>query len=95
MVVERDEKGYPSTITTVAEDITDMIDLQDQLREKIRLLESISYKNSHMLRSPVASIIGLINSDRGKGYNEFPQPANTRLPETSNRKAGCSDTRNK
>jgi PAS domain S-box-containing protein len=61
MVVDRGEKDFPCTITTVAEDITDFIELQGQLREKIQVLESISYKNSHLLRSPVASIIGLIN----------------------------------
>lgn len=61
MVVKRNKTGNPCTITTVAEDITELTLLQDQLREKIQQLESISYKNSHQLRSPVASIIGLIN----------------------------------
>jgi PAS domain S-box-containing protein len=61
LVSERNEKGEPRTITTVAEDITAMILLRDELREKVELLESISYKNSHLVRSPVASIIGLIN----------------------------------
>jgi PAS domain S-box-containing protein len=61
VVSERDKQGYPCTITTIAEDITKLIELQDQLKEKVKLLQAISYKNSHMLRSPVASIIGLIN----------------------------------
>jgi len=61
IVSERDEKGYPSLITTVAEDITFVIDTQVKLKEKVQQLESISYKNSHQIRSPVASIIGLIN----------------------------------
>jgi len=61
IVSERDEQGNPSLITTVAEDITLVIDTQDKLREKVQQLESISYKNSHQIRSPVASIIGLIN----------------------------------
>ncbi len=61
IISEWDEKGNPSTITTVAEDITDVLQLQDQLREKVEQLEAISYKNSHLVRSPVASIIGLVN----------------------------------
>ncbi|HWZ15573.1 MAG TPA: PAS domain-containing protein [Mucilaginibacter sp.] len=61
LVSERNKKGEPRTITTIAEDITVMIQLRDELREKVELLESISYKNSHLVRSPVASIIGLIN----------------------------------
>jgi PAS domain S-box-containing protein len=61
LVSERNEKGEPLTITTVAEDITEVIQLRDDLRQKVELLESISYKNSHLVRSPVASIIGLIN----------------------------------
>ncbi len=61
MVCERDERGFPSLITTVAEDITEVIEMQNKLREKVQQLQSISYKNSHLIRSPVASIIGLIN----------------------------------
>jgi len=61
LVSERDKDGNPRTITTVAEDVTEMIQLQDEFREKVRQLELISYKNSHQIRSPVASIIGLIN----------------------------------
>lgn len=61
LVSKRNKRGDPCTITTVAEDITNMVYLQEQLKEKVQLLRSISYKNSHLLRSPVASIIGLIN----------------------------------
>jgi PAS domain S-box-containing protein len=61
LVTKRNKEGFPCTITTVAEDITAMMQLRDALKEKVELLESISYKNSHLVRSPVASIIGLIN----------------------------------
>jgi PAS domain S-box-containing protein len=61
LVSERDKDGNPCTITTVAEDVTEMIRMQDELREKVQQLELISYKNSHLIRSPVSSIIGLIN----------------------------------
>jgi len=61
MVTRRSKKGDPWTITTVAEDVTEMMLLQDKLREKVEQIQAISYKNSHLLRSPIASIIGLIN----------------------------------
>jgi len=61
LVSKRDKNGYPLKITTIAEDVTETVLLQDQLKEKIDQLTTISYKNSHLLRSPVASIIGLIN----------------------------------
>jgi PAS domain S-box-containing protein len=61
IVTERNEKGEPTTITSVAEDISDFIKVQNQLKEKVLQLEAISHVNSHMVRGPVASIIGLIN----------------------------------
>jgi len=61
LVTKRNKKGDPWTITTIAEDVTEMMLLQDQFKEKVQQLQAISYKNSHLLRSPVASIIGLIN----------------------------------
>jgi PAS domain S-box-containing protein len=61
IVTERAENGDPCTITRVVEDITELMRLKDELREKVQQLESISFKNSHLIRSPVASIIGLIN----------------------------------
>jgi signal transduction histidine kinase len=61
MVTDRDKDGNPCTITTILEDISDFIQLQDQLQEKVRQLEAISYRNSHEVRGPVASIIGLVD----------------------------------
>lgn len=61
LVTRRNKKGEPCTITTIAEDITEVALLQDQLREKVNQLETVSYKNSHLVRGPVASIIGLID----------------------------------
>lgn len=61
-VVERDKNGNPLTIITIAEDITEFIKLENQLKDKIEQLYVISWKNSHLLRDPVASIIGLVNS---------------------------------
>jgi len=38
-----------------------LIALEHQLEEKIKQLMDISWKNSHLLRGPVATIIGLVN----------------------------------
>jgi hypothetical protein len=43
------------------EDITNLVELQGQLEEKVEQLEAVSFKNSHLLRGPVASIIGLVD----------------------------------
>ena len=61
MVTERDKQGKPSTVTSVIEDITDFIELQDKLNEKVQQLDAISYRNSHTVRGPVTSIIGLVD----------------------------------
>ena len=60
-VLERDSNGNPSIICTIAEDITEIIILENKLKEKIKQLNDISWKNSHLLRGPVATIIGLVN----------------------------------
>src|ERR1700733_3329134 len=39
MVAERDKQGNPCTLTTVAEDVTNLIDLQQRLKEKVTQLE--------------------------------------------------------
>ncbi len=61
MIYERMDKNNICTIIRVAEDITRLIELQNALKEKVEQLETISFKNSHLLRSPVASIIGLVD----------------------------------
>ena len=61
MVTSRNKQGYPCTLITVAEDITNFIDLQQELKEKVDQLEAISWKNSHLVKGPIASIIGLVN----------------------------------
>ena len=61
MVSERNENEGTCIVTTIVEDVTELIQLQDQLRIKVAELDVVSFKNSHLLRSPVTSIIGLIN----------------------------------
>jgi PAS domain S-box-containing protein len=61
MVYEKDEINNICTVIRESKDVTEVVLLEDALREKVKQLQTISYKNSHLLRSPVASIIGLIN----------------------------------
>ena len=61
MIYERNHKNNICTIIREVEDVTKLIELQDELEEKVEQLKLVSYKNSHLLRSPVASIIGLVD----------------------------------
>jgi PAS domain-containing protein len=61
MVLKRKANGDIKSIVREVEDITYMMLLEQELKEKVDRLQTISYKNSHILRSPVASIIGLVN----------------------------------
>ena len=60
-VYERDEQGRAWKIASVAEDISKKMALEQKLKETVALLDKISYKNSHDVRGPVASILGLIH----------------------------------
>ncbi len=61
MVSERDENGEPLKITTVAQDVTDLVTMKKELDSHVAQLERISHVNAHELRGPVASILGLTN----------------------------------
>jgi len=61
MIYERSAKGTKCIIIREVEDVTELIELQDELKRKVAQLKEVSYKNSHLLRSPVASIIGLVD----------------------------------
>jgi PAS domain S-box-containing protein len=61
MVSERDKYGKPLKMTIVAEDITELVALQDELTMRVDQLEKLSHRNHHELRGPVASILGLAN----------------------------------
>jgi PAS domain S-box-containing protein len=70
MVIERKPDGKIKTIVREVEDVTYIIELEDQLKEKVEKLQTVSYHNSHMLRSPVASIVGLVNLVEEHGIGE-------------------------
>jgi len=61
MVHERNNKNNGLTIIREVEDVTKLMQLQQNLEEKVEQLKTVSFKNSHLLRSPVASIIGLVD----------------------------------
>jgi PAS domain S-box-containing protein len=60
MIYQKDEDCQTCTIIREIEDVTMLIKLETELEEKVEQLTLISFKNSHLLRSPVASIIGLV-----------------------------------
>ena len=59
MILERHDHVFK--IIREVEDVTQLVELQQELEERVRQLKMVSFKNSHLLRSPVASIIGLVN----------------------------------
>ena len=60
IVFERDG-DKPLKFTTVVQDITHVMQLEQDLAKKVEVLKEVSYKNSHELRGPVANIIGLVD----------------------------------
>lgn len=61
MIYERNPEKNICAIIREVEDVTRLVELQNRLKEKVDQLRLVSYKNSHLLRSPVASIIGLVD----------------------------------
>ena len=59
-VLEVDENQKPITCLNTAMDISEIVELRERLDVELRKLEIISYKNSHQLRGPVATILGLV-----------------------------------
>jgi len=61
MIHERRPDSNICTIITETEDITKLVELENELKKKAEQIQAISYKNSHLLRSPVSTIIGLLH----------------------------------
>lgn len=61
MIYEKNPVNHICTIIREVEDVTQLMKLQEELKAKVDQLKVVSYKNSHLLRSPVASIIGLVD----------------------------------
>ncbi|MGZ3764624.1 MAG: PAS domain-containing protein [Mucilaginibacter sp.] len=61
MILERNRSDHVFTIIREVEDVTKLVEVETELEEKIKQLKLVSFKNSHLLRSPVASILGLVD----------------------------------
>lgn len=61
MIYEKNPVNHICTIIREVEDVTQLVELQEELKAKVNQLKVVSFKNSHLLRSPVASIIGLVD----------------------------------
>ncbi|MDZ4758521.1 MAG: PAS domain S-box protein [Bacteroidota bacterium] len=66
--VVKDKKGRPSYLIGILSDITDMVNTQEELNSKndhlqkiIEELNTLVYRTSHDLRSPITSVMGLTN----------------------------------
>jgi len=55
------EDGHPVRIVGSAVDITAFQELKKKMEDSIKFLETLSLKNSHQLRAPVATVLGLIH----------------------------------
>jgi PAS domain S-box-containing protein len=58
-VSKRNKKGEAEEIIGSIQDISKYKALDDQIVKNIELLETLSYKNSHLVRGPVSTILGL------------------------------------
>lgn len=61
MVYERDENDKPTKFSTVIQDVTREADLKEKFEAASKTIESIRFKNSHELRAPVATIMGIVD----------------------------------
>lgn len=59
-VLEVAENKMPETVLATVMDIEEVVKLRERLDEQLKKMDVISFKNSHELRGPVASILGLI-----------------------------------
>lgn len=60
MVFERDKYGNATKILGFAQDITDKVEFINELKRKNEQLEEIARLNSHEIRRPLATILGLV-----------------------------------
>ena len=61
IVFERNDDQTPMKFSSIVQDVTQLVEMEKDLRGKVDALQKISYKNSHELRAPVANIIGLVD----------------------------------
>jgi PAS domain S-box-containing protein len=59
-VFMRDDQGYPQEVICSAIDITQYLNLKSKMDENMKFIEELSFKNSHEVRAPVATLLGLV-----------------------------------
>jgi PAS domain S-box-containing protein len=59
-VLEVDKNSRPKSSLNTYTDISEIVYLRKRLDAELRKMEIVSFKNSHQLRGPVATILGLI-----------------------------------
>lgn len=59
-VLESCPNGKPATALCTVMDVSEVITLRERLDDQLRKMDVISFKNSHELRGPVATILGLV-----------------------------------
>lgn len=67
-VYERDENGQMISSMGFANNITEQLDLQEQLKQALDVIHQMQYSNSHDLRGPVSNIIGLVSMLDSTGF---------------------------
>lgn len=60
-VTERTETGAVSQLVGSIIDVTRYKAIKQELDDNLAMLDSLSYRNSHELRAPVATVLGLVN----------------------------------
>jgi len=58
-VFARDAQGYPQEVICSAIDITHYLYLKAKMDENMKFIKEMSFKNSHEMRAPVATLLGL------------------------------------
>jgi PAS domain S-box-containing protein len=69
-VLEMDENKIPKSALTTAIDISEVLELRERLKAELKKMDVVSYKNSHELRGPVATILGLIQLIDYQGWGD-------------------------
>jgi len=59
-VFARDDQGYPQEVICSAIDLTKYLLLKARMEENVKFIKELSFKNSHEVRAPVATILGLV-----------------------------------
>lgn len=56
----RDPQGYPQEVLCSAIDITNYLILKSKMDDNFKFIQEMSFRNSHEMRAPVATMLGLL-----------------------------------